>query len=151
VQLIDWRWQRLAEFSPQDLYQMLALRQRIFVIEQRCIYLDADGVDAITEHLTGHDGDKLVACLRLLPPHVKGPEAAIGRVAVARQYRRQGLGRELMRHAMQHLREQHRDPTAHLAAQAHLVGFYGEFGFDPISEPYDEDGIAHVDMRRVTA
>ena len=130
---------------------MLALRQRVFVIEQRCIYLDADGVDAITEHLTGYDGDELVACLRLLPPHVKGPEAAIGRVAVARRYRRQGLGRELMRHAMQRLREQHHGPATHLAAQAHLVGFYASFGFAPISEPYDEDGIPHVDMRRPTA
>lgn len=150
MQWFEWRWQRLDEFAPRDLYQMLALRQRIFVIEQRCIYLDADGVDAITEHLTAYDGDELVACLRLLPPHVKGPEAAIGRVAVARRYRRQGLGRELMRHAMQRLVEQHRNPTAHLAAQAHLVAFYAAFGFDPISEPYDDDGIAHVDMRRVT-
>ena len=148
MQWFDWRWQRLDEFKANDLYQMLALRQRIFVIEQHCIYLDADGVDAITEHLTGYDGDEIVACLRLLPPHVKGPEAAIGRVAVARRYRRQGLGRELMRRAMQHLHDQYRNPAVHLAAQTHLTAFYASFGFDPISEPYDEDGIEHVDMRR---
>ena len=81
MQWFDWRWQRFDEFKANDLYQMLALRQRIFVIEQRCIYLDADGLDAITEHLTGYDGDDIVACLRLLPPHVKGPEAAIGSAA----------------------------------------------------------------------
>jgi ElaA protein len=148
VQWFDWRWQRFDEFEANDLYQMLALRQRIFVIEQRCIYLDADGLDAITEHLTGYDGDDIVACLRLLPPHVKGPEAAIGRVAVARRYRRQGLGHELMRRAMQRLRDQHRDPAVHLAAQAHLRAFYASFGFEPVSEPYDEDGIEHIDMRR---
>ena len=148
MQWFDWRWHRLDEFAAGNLYQMLALRQRIFVMEQRCIYLDADGVDTITEHLTGHDGDETVACLRLLPPHVKGPEAAIGRVAVARRYRRQGLGHELMRQAMQRLHEKHRDPAVYLAAQAHLVAFYASFGFEPVGEPYDEDGIAHIDMRR---
>ena len=148
MQYIDWRWQRLDEFEANELYQMLALRQRVFVIEQRCIYLDADGVDTLTEHLTGHDGEQLIGCLRLLPPHVKGPEAAIGRVAVTRRYRRQGLGREVMRRAMQRLSEEHRDPAVHLAAQAHLVAFYASFGFDPIGEPYDEDGIMHVDMHR---
>lgn len=148
MQHIDWRWQRLEEFKATELYQMLALRQRVFVIEQRCIYLDADGVDTLTEHLTGHDGEQLIGCLRLLPPHVKGPEAAIGRVAVARRYRRKGLGRELMRCAMQRLRDRYRDPAVHLAAQAHLVEFYAAFGFEAISDPYDDDGIPHVDMRR---
>ena len=148
MEYIDWRWQRLDEFKAYELYQMLALRQRVFVIEQRCIYLDADGVDTLTEHLTGHDGDQLVGCLRLLPPHVKGPEAAIGRVVVARQYRRKGMGSELMRCAMQRLRDRYRDPAVHLAAQSHLVDFYATFGFEAISEPYDDDGIPHVDMRR---
>ena len=148
MQWFDWRWQQLEEFEAKDLYQMLALRQRIFVMEQRCIYLDADGVDAITEHLTGYDGDELVACLRLLPPHVKGPEAAIGRVAVARRYRKQGLGRELMRRALQRLRDHHRDPAVYLAAQSHLADFYASFGFEAVSELYDDDGIPHVDMRR---
>ena len=60
MEYIDWRWQRLDDFKANELYQMLALRQRVFVIEQRCIYLDADGVDTLTEHLTGYDGDQLI-------------------------------------------------------------------------------------------
>ena len=148
MQHIDWRWCKFDELNVHDLYQMLALRQRIFVIEQQCVYLDADGIDQRTEHLTGYDGDELVACLRLLPPHVRGPEAAIGRVAVHRRYRRQRLGHELMRLAVQRVDEVHKGVAIHLAAQAHLARFYASFNFEAVSEIYDEDGINHVDMRR---
>jgi ElaA protein len=148
MQWFEWRWRRLEEFEPLALYELQALRQRIFVIEQRCVYLDADGMDADTEHLTGHDGDTLACCLRLLPPGVHGREAAIGRVAVLRRYRRRGLAHEMLRQALQRVRERHRDAPVRLAAQQHLTALYLAFGFEPVSPPYDEDGIAHVDMLR---
>jgi ElaA protein len=148
VQWFDWQWRRLEEFEPRALYEMLGLRQRIFVIEQRCVYLDVDGVDPDTEHLTGHDGDTLACCLRLLPPGVRGREAAIGRVAVDRRYRRRGLAGEMMRLALERVRERHGDPPVRLAAQTHLEAFYAGFGFEPVSPPYDDDGIEHVDMLR---
>lgn len=149
MQWFDWRWRRLEEFSPQALYEMLALRQRVFVVEQRCVYLDADGMDGDTEHLTGHDGDALACCLRLLPPGVHGREAAIGRVAVQRRYRRRGLAREMLRQGLERVRERHGDAPVRLAAQAHLTALYEAFGFETVSAPYDEDGIAHVDMLRM--
>ena len=148
MQWFEWRWRALAQFEPDALYQMLALRQRIFVVEQRCVYLDADGMDGATEHLTGHDGDVLACCLRLLPPGVRGREAAIGRVAVDRRYRRKGLAREMMVRALARVRERDDRAPVRLAAQQHLCGFYAGFGFEPASAPYDEDGIMHVDMVR---
>jgi ElaA protein len=146
MQLIEWRWRRLEQFDPRSLYQMLALRQRIFVIEQRCIYLDTDGLDGETEHLTGHDGEHLACCLRIMPPGLHGRAAAIGRVAVDRGYRGQGLAREMMRLALDRIRQQHGPVSVALAAQAHLGDFYASFGFEAVSAPYDEDGIPHVDM-----
>ena len=148
MQYVEWRWRRLDDFDAAGLYQLLALRQRIFVIEQRSIYLDADGLDTDTWHLTGHDGERLACCLRLMPPRVHGPEAAIGRVAVARAYRGQGLGQEMMRLALARIDERHAQAAVRLAAQAHLQPFYGAFGFETVSAPYDEDGVPHVDMRR---
>ncbi len=145
---IEWRWRRLEEFDAPALYEMLALRQRIFVIEQRSLYLDADGLDSETEHLTGHEGEHLACCLRLLPPGVRGRDAAIGRVAVDRAWRGQGLAREMMTLALARIRERHGPVAVRLAAQQHLVPFYAGFGFDPVSPPYDEDGIPHVDMLR---
>ena len=146
MQLIGWRWRRLGDFDAQGLYQLLALRQRIFVLEQRSPYLDADGLDAGSEHLTGHDGDTLAACLRLLPPADGRREAAIARVAVDRGYRGQGLAREMMRQALVRVRHRHGRVPVRLAAQQHLLPFYGSLGFDPVSAPYDEDGIMHVEM-----
>ena len=146
MQLIEWRWRRLDEFDSRSLYQMLALRQRIFVIEQRCIYLDTDGLDGDTEHLTGHDGDHLACCLRMMPPGLRGRAAAIGRVAVDRAYRGQGLAREMMGLALARIQQRHAPVPVRLAAQEHLGGFYASLGFEAVSQPYDEDGIAHVDM-----
>ena len=146
MQWIEWRWRQLDEFDARDLYAMLELRQRIFVVEQQCVYLDADGLDGETEHLTGHDGETLVSCLRVLPAGVHGPEAAIGRVAVDRRYRGQGIARRMMERAIARIRSRQGPVAIRLAGQEHLVPFYASFGFDPVSEPYDEDGIPHVDM-----
>ena len=148
MQWIEWRWRALADFDAPSLYEMLALRQRVFVTEQRCIYLDADGLDADTEHLTGHDGERLVGCLRLMPPGILGRNAAIGRVAVDRDYRRQGLATRMMRLAIERIEGKFGAVPVQLAAQRHLVDFYAGFDFDPVSAPYDEDGIMHVDMLR---
>ena len=148
MQYVAWRWRRLADFDAEALYDMLALRQRVFVVEQRSIYLDADGLDTDTWHLTGHDGERLAGCLRLMPPGVHGPQAAIGRVAVARGYRGQGLGREMMRLALERIAARYGAVVVRLAAQAHLQSFYAAFGFETVSAPYDEDGVLHVDMRR---
>jgi ElaA protein len=146
MQWIEWRWRRMTDFDVDGLYQMLALRQRVFVVEQKSPYLDTDGLDRSTEHLTGHDGDTLAACLRLLPPSSERAEAGIGRVAVDRNYRRQGLAREMMRLALARVREHHGSAPVRLAAQDYLVPFYASFGFDPVSAPYDDDGVLHVDM-----
>ena len=134
--------------SGADVYDVLALRQRIFVVEQRCCYLDADGLDAAAEHLLARDGDgRLVAYLRILPPGVRLPEIAIGRVVVTAERRGEALGRRVMEAALAHVDARGR-AVVMLAAQAHLEGFYGSLGFVRVSDEYDEDGIPHVDMRR---
>ena len=146
MQWIDWRWRALEDFDARALYELLALRQQVFVVEQRCAYLDADGLDTETQHLTGHDGDALVGSLRLMPPGRHGRWAAIGRVAVARGYRGRGLARDMMQRAIARVHERDGDVPIRLAGQEHLVAFYASLGFDPVSEPYDEDGIPHVEM-----
>ena len=51
--MISWQWNTFDELGPHDLYQVLALRQRVFVIEQQCIYPDLDGHDQQAMHLLG--------------------------------------------------------------------------------------------------
>jgi ElaA protein len=135
-----------AEMSPDELYDVLALRQQVFVVEQACAYLDCDELDRGALHLMGRGSEGLlVAYARLLPPGLRYAEASIGRVVTHRHSRRSGLGRRLMGQAIARVRERFGDPIR-IGAQRYLEEFYRSIGFVPVGEPYDEDGIPHVEM-----
>jgi len=144
--LTVWRFARFAELSPQEIHDLYRLRVDVFVVEQNCVFQDVDGVDPQCWHLLGYEGRDLVAYCRFVPPGVKFPEPSIGRVITARSVRRTGMGRVLMREAMQRAAALWPDQALRIGAQAHLERFYNEFGFTKSSEPYDEDGILHIEM-----
>ncbi len=148
---LQWSCQPFAALSVVELYQILHWRQHVFVVEQACAYLDADGLDPECLHLSlNNDCGELLAYARLLPPGVQGQEPAIGRVLVARQYRRQGLGRALMLRALDELAQRYPGQAVQVAAQLYLHDFYRSLGFAAIGEPFDEDGIPHLRMCRPT-
>ncbi len=129
----------------RELYAITTLRERVFVVEQNCVYLDADGIDPQCRHLWAEDPMRVIhAYCRLVPAGVKYAEASIGRVITAPEARGSGLGKELMRRALAALG----NVPVKIGAQAHLEKFYGELGFVRTSEPYDEDGIPHLEMLR---
>lgn len=144
-----WRWYAWNELDPDTLYAFLKLRSDIFVVEQNCPYPDMDGLDPQCLHLCGRGTDgELLAYLRLLPPGLKCVHPAIGRLVVAQSARGTGLGRHAMTEALRNCAERHPGTAAFLSGQLHLQAFYQSLGFRPISEPYVEDGIPHVDMLR---
>ena len=143
---IATQWQRFAELSPAALYELLRLRQQIFVVEQRSPYPDLDGLDFSARHLTARRADTLAGYLRLLPPAGPAAAAHIGRVAVASELRGRGLGRRLMLEALALCRENHPGQPVALAAQLSFVRFYEGFGFVVAGAPYDDFGVAHVEM-----
>lgn len=146
--MTDMIW-RLAPFDAltgRQVHDLLALRQRVFVLEQACLFQEIDGRDPGARHLLGTRDGALLACARLLPATADKPRA-IGRVATAPEARGQGLGRAIMVEALRILRAE--DPAApvFLSAQAHLVArLYAPLGFAIVGAPYLEDGIPHVDM-----
>jgi len=147
--MAEMRWRTLpfAELTLDELYELLALRQRVFVVEQGCAYLDCDDKDRRALHLLGRDTEgRLVAYARLLPPGVSFTEPAIGRVVTAPEIRRTGAGRELMREAIVRTRAAFAAGPIRIGAQRYLERFYEELGFRVASAPYDEDGIPHVEM-----
>ena len=149
---VTWQCTPFAELTAGELYAVMEARQRVFVVEQRCAYLDADGSDHLALHLLGWrstaDGLILSAYARLFPPGVKFKEASIGRVLTHPAVRRSGLGRAVMAEALQRIADAEWGPSIRLAAQMHLQGFYEEFGFRRVTDPYLEDDIWHVDMIR---
>lgn len=141
------RWRAFSELSPFELYGALGLRQAVFVVEQNCAFLDADGFDTDAVHGLGHDGGgELVAVARILPPGSKYQVPSIGRVAVATRVRRYGYGRSIMAAAMAEVQRLYPRSPVKIDAQAYLEKFYASFGFVRSSEPFDEDGILHIAM-----
>lgn len=149
---ISWQWSRFNELRPEDLYAVVRLREAVFIVEQNCPYPDADGRDPGAWHLLGWQqkpGDtSLVAYARVFEPGVRYPEGSIGRVVTAQDVRGTGMGRRLMAEALRRLETLAPGDKIKLAAQRRLEAFYAGFGFTTVSDPYEEDGIEHVDMVR---
>jgi len=146
---IHWRLWQWNEWSNDLMYAAMQLRSAIFVVEQNCVFPDMDGLDSACTHLCGCDEHgRLLAYARLLAPGVKYDEASIGRVVTAGEARGRKVGHALMAEAVRLSSERHPGVPIKIGAQRYLEGFYGSFGFQTISEPYLEDGIWHIDMRR---
>lgn len=136
-----------AQLTSECLYRMLQLRSAVFVVEQQCIYQDIDGLDRQAQHLLVDDAEgRLCAYARILPPATVYPEAAIGRILTAECWRGSGYGRWLIQQSVQCARQLYPDSDIRIGAQAHLQGLYHDCGFKTVGEPYDEDGILHVQM-----
>lgn len=156
---LHWRDAPLAELTVGELYAILALRQRVFVVEQSCPYLDADGYDERAVHVWAevevdraeHEPARVptvLAVARVFAPRIKYDEASIGRVVTAPEARGTGLGRVLVARAIAVIEARFGAVPIKLSAQAHLERFYSEFGFVTVSDRYMEDDIPHVAMRR---
>lgn len=146
---MNWFIYGFDELSLRQLYQILKLRQEVFVVEQTCPYLDADGEDEHAQHLVATNNDGLiVAYARIYKPDEQQSYGRIGRVLTHSSVRRSGLGRELMQRAIDYLQQQAPGATIRVGAQTYLLSFYQSFGFKAIGPEYLEDDIPHVDMDR---
>lgn len=149
---LEWQWSAFAELSLSELYTILQVRQMVFVVEQACPYLDADGYDERAWHLLGwiKQGETklLAAYARVFPPGVKYDEASIGRVVTHPAARRKRMGEALMAEALRRIEMLSPGARVRIGAQMYLERFYEKAGFRRVSEPYDEDGIIHIEMLR---
>jgi ElaA protein len=143
---ITTEWRPFDELTVGELYELLCFRQTIFVVEQACAYPDLDGLYQSAWHLLARSKSELIGYLRLTATTGPPPVVRIGRVAVSPSLRRGGLGRMLMEKALTLCRDRFPRQAIALGAQAPLVPFYDSFGFAVTSEPYDDFGVAHVEM-----
>lgn len=145
---MNWSAARFADLGVAQLYECLALRCRVFILEQGP-YLDPDGVDPQCWHLMGHDAAGALRCyLRIVDPGVKYAEPSLGRVIVAPEVRGQGWGHALTAEGVRRCVAAWPGQGIRISAQAHLQGLYGAHGFVAQGEPYLEDNIPHIEMLR---
>ena len=133
--------------TPAELYDIMQLRNEVFVVEQNCVYQDADNKDRHCHHLMIRDGEKLAAYARLLPKGLAYEQMSIGRVISSPAYRGTGAGKLLIAEAIKDCRELFGDGEIQIGAQLYLKRFYESFGFVKVSEVYLEDDIEHILMR----
>lgn len=145
--VLNFREKTFSQLTVSELYAIMKLRQEIFVVEQNCVYLDADGLDQKAVHVLGEDENStLAAYIRIFAPGDCYAEAAIGRVVVATNFRGQQLGVKVMEYGIAYCKKNFPDSSIKIGAQVYLDKFYRSLGFVPVSEMYLEDGIEHQYM-----
>ena len=142
----DWICKRFEELTPEELYAVIKLRNEVFVVEQNCVYQDADGKDVCCFHLLGYADNNLASYARLVPAKAAFQEISIGRVVTSPAYRKVGAGRQLMHKAIEQCYELFGKQPIRIGAQLYLKKFYESFGFVQMSEMYLEDDIPHIEM-----
>lgn len=144
--MITWTCKQFSDLTNYELYDILKLRSEVFVVEQSCPFLDPDGKDLSAYHLMGHRDGQLIAYTRLLGPGISYKEMSIGRVVNSPQFRKEGIGRELLKESIKSIQELYGPGDIRIGAQLYLKKFYESFGFIQQGEPYIEDGIDHIYM-----
>lgn len=145
---LEWRLKKFEDLTPYEVYAILQLRNEVFVVEQNCVFQDADDKDQSSYHFMGYASERLAAYTRLVPPSVIYPQISIGRVVTSPAVRGNGAGRELMQKSIETCYTLFGKTAIKIGAQLYLKSFYQSFGFVQISDVYLEDGIEHIYMQK---
>ncbi len=139
-------WKEFNELSLDDLYAILNLRQKVFVLEQDCPYIDADYSDQDASHLLGYKDNDLIAYLRAFKPGIKYEGSSLGRIVTEINSRGLGVGKKIIKEGVKFLKKEYPDNEIIISAQHRLEDFYIDLGFTSRGEVYLEDDIDHIQM-----
>jgi ElaA protein len=148
--MLNWQFKHYNDLLLNEFHDILALRIKVFVVEQNCPYQELDGKDKKCYHLICRNGKgDVVGTMRILPPGLAFEEVGLGRIVLAESARGEKQGHEMMKEAMTFSKEEFGDVAVKLSGQKHLEGFYNKHGFQSTGKEYLEDGIPHVEMKYV--
>lgn len=134
------------DLSRDELFHILKIRQDIFIIEQECLYEDIDDLDEGVYHAIVYYDNKICGTSRIIQPNINNNFPRIGRIAVHKNYRNLKIGKMLIEESIHFSELKFKKEKIKISAQLQLQKYYETFGFIKTSEPYDEDGIMHIDM-----
>ena len=132
------------QLTTDELYELLRVRNEVFVVEQNCVYQDLDGDDRKAIHLWLTQAGKTVALARVCPAGTHMTEISIGRVISTE--RGKGYGKEILHHAIDAATEHFGATLIDIEAQEYAKGFYESVGFKQSSDTFMLDGIPHIKM-----
>jgi len=142
--MMTTKFYRFYEFDLATLYDVLALRNQVFIVEQKCPYPDLDYLDQLAWHMLVHDDNKLIAYARILSKD--NQTVSFGRLITATQYRGKKLGKQLMEKVLSFIENNYHGQDISITAQSYLINFYQRYGFKPLGAAFDLDGISHTTM-----
>jgi len=145
---IVWNTKTFDQLTTNELYDLLRLREQVFIIEQNSIYADIDNKDQRAIHILGKHNQKIIAYSRLFNAGDYFETTSIGRVVVDKKYRKHKIGKILMEKSIAEIENQFFKTTITISAQCYLVDFYQSLGFKSVGKSYIEDGIPHIQMIR---
>ena len=143
-----WKIKPFNELSTQEAYEIMALRSKVFVVEQNCVYQDLDGKDHKAMHLFGIFDEKIVCYSRLFDAGYYFENASIGRVVIDPEYRDRKWGNLMIQEAIAAISEHFNQTKITISAQLYLQRFYENNGFVKSSDVYLEDDIEHIEMKK---
>ena len=143
---MNWKLKRFNELEIEEIYKILMIRNKVFIVEQKCAYQDCDNKDKNSYHLYLDDNGEIVAYLRILEKGISYEETSIGRLLVNKKYRNNGIAREMITKAINFIEETLMQTQVRISAQVYLIKFYTSIGFKEVSKPYLEDDIPHIEM-----
>ena len=145
---MNWLCKHFDDLSPHELYAIIQLRNEVFVVEQNCVFQDADNKDQGSWHFMGWENNLLAAYTRIIPPGLIYTESSIGRVVTSPAMRKKGIGEELMILSIEQVYKLFGETPIKIGAQLYLQKFYTRLGFQQSSPIYLEDGIEHIHMTK---
>lgn len=147
---LRWVTKTFAELTVDELYDVLRLRSEVFIVEQKCIFLDIDNNDRKAFHTIGFIGDEVVATTRLFDKDIMyDGYQSIGRVVGSPRHRGLGIGKALMQYSISECERLFGKGPIKIGAQLYLKKFYSEQGFEQSGDVYLEDDIDHIPMIRI--
>jgi len=147
---IKWSTKAFKDLTVDEYFELLHLRVAVFVVEQDCPYQEVDEKDRHSFHLFGRteNGD-VIAVTRVLPKGVSYQEISMGRVALKKEFRGQGIADTLMIETFKFIESQYGKQPIRISAQEYLLNYYNKHGFVQVGDGYLEDDIPHVEMLRI--
>ena len=120
------------------------IREKVFIDEQKVTpQLEWDGLDEEAIHFLVYKDEKAIGCARAL---VIENHMQLGRMAVLKEHRHQGIGSALIEKAIT-TSKLNQLSSIYISAQCHAIDFYTKFGFEVTSEIYLDAEIPHRDMK----
>ena len=136
------------DLTVNEMYEIAKSRFEVFVCEQKIVEeQDFDDKDKVCHHIMLKENERVVAYCRIVPKGVGYDYISVGRVLVLSSHRRKGIAQEMMKVALEFIKNNLDEKTVVLSAQLYAKGLYESVGFKVISDVYDEVNIPHVKMK----